>query len=83
VSQAWIFGSYIAGGFGPESDIDLMLVVETDEPFQIRAFAFEDLVDLGPRFDILVYTPDEFLRLTGDPSPGFWRSAAQTMRRIL
>jgi predicted nucleotidyltransferase len=41
VSQAWIFGSYIAGGFGPESDIDLMLVVETDEPFQIRAFALK------------------------------------------
>ena len=57
VTEAWIFGSYVSGAFGPDSDIDLMLVTATDAPFQARAFAFEDLLDLGPRFDILSTPP--------------------------
>ena len=82
VNEAWFFGSYVAGNFGPDSDIDLMLVVETEAPFHTRAFAFEDLLDIGPRMDILVYTPQEFARLTGDPSTGFWRNAVRAMRRL-
>lgn len=45
--------------------------------------AIEDLLDLGPRLDILVYTPEEFARLTADPSPGFWRNAVKAMRRVI
>lgn len=82
VREAWFFGSYVSGNFGPDSDIDLMLVAETEAPFHTRAFAFEDLLDIGPRMDILVYTPEEFSRLTADPSPGFWRNVVKTMRRL-
>lgn len=83
VKEAWVFGSYVSGNFGPDSDIDLMLVSETDAPFHTRAFAFDDLLDIGPRMDILVYTPEEFTRLAADPSPGFWRTAVKAMRRVL
>jgi predicted nucleotidyltransferase len=83
VMEAWLFGSYIAGFFGRESDIDLILVAETKAPFQLRAIDFLDLLDLVPRMDILVYTPEEFRSLVSDPSPGFWRSVVASMRRIL
>ncbi len=82
VSEAWLFGSYVSGEFGNDSDIDLILIAETDEPFQSRSFAFADLLDIGPRMDILVYTPDEFRSLVSDPSPGFWTSVASSLRRL-
>ena len=37
-------------------------------------------MDLGPRMDILVYTPDEFRFLISDPSPGFWTDLARSLR---
>jgi hypothetical protein len=45
--------------------------------------AENDLLDLFPGLDILVYTPREFEKLTSDPSPGFWKSAVAEMRQIL
>jgi hypothetical protein len=41
--------------------------------------------DFGRDFDmdLLVYAPQEFEKLTGDPSPGFWVSAVASMRRIM
>jgi predicted nucleotidyltransferase len=82
VLEAWLFGSYVSGGFGPDSDVDLMLVRETDEPFVQRPFAFADLLDIGPRLDILVYTPGEFATLVSDPSPGFWKNVVRSLRRF-
>jgi len=83
VVQAWIFGSYDTPAFDRDSDIDVFLVVETSKPFVERAFDFDELRDLVPDMDILVYTPEEFAKLTRDPSPGFWRSAVASMRRLL
>ncbi len=83
VVEAWIFGSYDSPAFGRDSDIDVFLVVETTKPFVERALDFGELRDLVPDMDILVYTPEEFRKLTGDPSPGFWRSAVASMRRMM
>ncbi|MCF7929634.1 MAG: nucleotidyltransferase domain-containing protein [Spirochaetales bacterium] len=83
VESAWIFGSLAAGDFSRTSDIDLILVTETEVPFVLRPSLFEDLIDRFPALDLLVYTPQEFTRLISDPSPGFWRSVTGTMERIL
>lgn len=82
VVSAWVFGSFATGTMTPDSDIDLMLVVETDVPFTRRAIAFEDLCDIHPALDLLVYTPAEFARLTGEPTIGFWQDVVKTMRRV-
>jgi predicted nucleotidyltransferase len=83
VSAAWIFGSFYTKNFGPFSDIDLILVYETDLPFVKRGMEFFDLRDWLPAIEPLVYTSGEFDKLTADPSVGFWQSVVQTMKKII
>ncbi len=83
VESAWLFGSLARGDYGPDSDIDLILVAETEVPFTRRPALFDDLYERFPALDALVYTPSEFKRLTEEPSPGFWRDVARDMRRIV
>jgi len=83
VESAWLFGSFGSPAFGPQSDIDLILITPTKTPFVRRGEAFFDLLDIGPRIDILVYTPEEFSKLTSKPSPGFWQSVVPTLRRVI
>ncbi len=82
VREAYLFGSFGTREFGPHSDIDVMLVVDTDLPFVERAAVFDDLRARVPSLEILVYTPEEFERLTTEPTAGFWRSVVPAMRRI-
>ena len=83
VREAWIFGSYGTSAFGRDSDVDLMLVVDTGKPFHERALDFADIMELAACMDLLVYTPEEFRKLTEDPSPGFWTDAVASMRRVM
>lgn len=83
VEAAWLFGSAAAGKLHKFSDVDLILVQDTSSPFLERPQAFFDLIDTLPSLEMLVYTPDEFNRLTLNPSPGFWRSVTDTMVKIL
>ena len=46
--EVWIFGSFARNGLGRDSDIDLLIVTDTDHPFIERPREFEDLYDLGP-----------------------------------
>lgn len=82
VREAWLFGSAARGDFRPDSDLDLALVMETKESFVRRAFQFEDLFDIYPRLDILVYTPAEFetLRKSGR---SFWRDFDAQAERLV
>ena len=83
VCGAWIFGSHATGSVGPDSDLDLIVVTPTDLPFTRRAGLFDDLFDLFPILDLLVYTPAEFQKLSADPSPGFWASVVARMECIV
>jgi predicted nucleotidyltransferase len=83
VTAAYLFGSLGTGRFGAWSDIDLMVVAAADLPFVERASAFDDLRDRVPSLQILVYTPEEFRRLTERPTVGFWQSVVSTLRRIV
>ncbi len=59
-----LFGSYCAGEIGEWSDLDLVIVKETDAPFLDRTR--QVLALLRPRVgvDVLVYTPREFEQLS-------------------
>ena len=58
-----LFGSYCAGRIGEWSDLDMVVVKETDASFLDRTR--QVLALLRPRvgLDVLVYTPAEFERL--------------------
>jgi predicted nucleotidyltransferase len=80
--EIYFFGSYATENFGPDSDIDLIIIARTDKAFVDRARDYEDLLDIVPSMDILVYTPEEFRDLTENPTPGFWQSATVSLRRL-
>ncbi|MFH2114935.1 MAG: nucleotidyltransferase domain-containing protein [Spirochaetota bacterium] len=83
VDQAWLFGSWGSKDFGRDSDVDLLLVVQTDKPFLERARDYFDVMDLALEMDLLVYTPEEFKSFTDEPSPGFWTSVVASMKRVV
>jgi predicted nucleotidyltransferase len=83
VIEAWIFGSLAHDTWTSSSDIDLIVVTNSNLPFIERPKLFLDLWDLTDRLDLLVYTPSEFKDLTTDPSPGFWRTVTKEMTRLL
>jgi len=60
-----LFGSLAQGNVGQWSDIDLVIVKDTDKPFLDRIK--EVLLLLRPLvgMDILVYTPEEFAEVSG------------------
>lgn len=63
VKRAVAFGSYARGVADAWSDLDLVIVMETDLPRLERVRLLDDLYDTLPvSLDILVYTPAEFER---------------------
>ncbi len=81
VDAAYVFGSYGTPAFKPGSDVDLILVMETELPFVERPRLFADLYQLYPVLDLLVYRADELERLLGEPV-GFWASVRDSMRPL-
>jgi uncharacterized protein len=61
-TRAVLFGSAARGEADQWSDLDPVVVAETDRPFFERFHDFEGLYDVWPRLDLLVYTPAEFAR---------------------
>ena len=83
VKAAFSYGSYAREEMRGDSDIDLIVVTETDLPYPVRGRLFDDLRSRVPSLEILVYTPEEFASLTEDPSPGFWTSVVKEMARVV
>src|SRR3954471_1376362 len=56
---AWIVGDVARGIVGPETELEIVLIQETEEPFQRRGEFWE--THLRPRVGTryLVYTPEE------------------------
>lgn len=82
VKEAYLFGSYAQNTLTAWSDLDLLIVAESQQPFVERPRQFFDLLDLGIPIDILVYTPEEFQQLRHSGS-GFWRSFQENHLKIL
>lgn len=83
VIEAYIFGSFNSDRFNRFSDIDLLIVCDTERPFVDRGFDFFDIQDIVPATDILVYTPDEFRDIMKEESTGFWSSVKGSMVKII
>ena len=83
VEATYIFGSYGTPEFGRDSDVDMFIVARTGNPFVERALDYADVMDLVPAMDLLVYTPEEFEKLTAEPTVGFWQSAVTSMRKVV
>lgn len=64
-----LFGSYVRNESDDLSDIDLVIVKETEEDFFARIRTVLDLLDMKSQIDVLVYTPAEFetMRRQGNP----------------
>ena len=74
VIRVGFFGSYARGDWGVGSDADLIVIVREDcRPFPARGSAF-DATALPVPADVLVYTEEEWRRLSLEP--GFGRRAA-------
>jgi predicted nucleotidyltransferase len=59
-----LFGSYCTGEIAEWSDLDLVIVKDTQAPFLDRTRQVLDLLKPRVGVDVLVYTPAEFERLS-------------------
>lgn len=82
VLEAYIFGSFATGNCTEWSDIDLVVVTLTDQPFLERPRQFDEIYELGIPIDLLVYTPEEFADLKGSGAP-FWKEFDRQNIRII
>jgi predicted nucleotidyltransferase len=64
-----LFGSAARGDADAESDLDLLVIKETREPFVARLESMADLCPAGVHADILVYTPDEIQMMLDEENP--------------
>jgi predicted nucleotidyltransferase len=65
--RAILFGSAARGDVHEGSDLDVLVVKRTDLPFVERPRELYALLAPGLAIDALVYTPQEFARLSADP----------------
>ena len=69
VLKAILFGSLAKGEASRRSDIDLILIVNSDKPFLKRYDDFEELFALFPYTDveIFLWTPEELEQIKNRP----------------
>jgi predicted nucleotidyltransferase len=69
VFKAVLFGSAVRDTETKRSDIDLMIVMETDKRFFDRYDAFDEIFELmrGTSVDLLIYTPQELENISHRP----------------
>jgi len=69
VEKALVFGSYSRQLETRKSDIDLMIIVDTEKRFFDRYDDFNDIYDQlrGAEIDMLIYTPDELEKISHRP----------------
>lgn len=67
---AYLIGSRARGTAHPTSDIDLIIVAESDRPVVERFKDYLAAIVASPvGVDLLVYTPEEFDRMVGEKRP--------------
>jgi len=67
--RAIVFGSVARGEADDASDLDLVIVADTQRPFLERHRDFAGLWDVWPRLDLLVYTPAELEQMQSEGNP--------------
>jgi uncharacterized protein len=66
IVKALVFGSYAADALGPKSDLDVIVIQESAMPQLTRTAELYVALykHLGMAIDLIVYTPEEFDRLS-------------------
>ena len=64
-----LFGSLARGDYHEASDIDLLVIKETDVPFLRRGLEVLEAVEARAQIEPFVYTPDEVDRMIADGNP--------------
>ena len=69
VFKAVLFGSAASDTETKKSDIDLMIIMETDKRFFDRYDAFDEIAEImrGSSVDLLIYTPQELENISHRP----------------
>lgn len=79
VDHIYLFGSVARGDFSTQSDIDLILIKETNIDFVCRSLEFVEILNIFPRIDIFVYTKEEFAKIQLD-RPKMWGNILKEMK---
>lgn len=80
--EAHLFGSFARGEAHEGSDIDLIIVTQTSAPFTERWREYEDLLDIYPAIDMLIYLPQEFEKQLSS-TVGFWADVKKDLVQIV
>ncbi len=75
VQKVILFGSYAAGRRDLLTDLDLIVVMDTDQDILLRTVGLVQKLQARVDLDLIVYTPDEFEQMRGS---GFLRHALET-----
>ncbi|MGQ9545815.1 MAG: nucleotidyltransferase domain-containing protein [Dehalococcoidia bacterium] len=67
VHKISLFGSYARGRTDLFTDLDVLVIMDTDKPFTERITEIYSLLALPVDADILCYTPQEFQRMKETP----------------
>lgn len=69
VQRALLFGSSARGTGTRHSDLDILIVLDSDQRFFDRYDSFDEIFDRLPNraIDLLIYTPDELERIRHRP----------------
>ena len=69
-TRAIVFGSYARGDFDRYSDLDMIVIADTEKTFFHRHDDFDAVFEVWPRaIDLLIYTPDEFAQMIREGNP--------------
>ncbi len=82
ITSCFLFGSSALKETTPWSDIDILIIAETEKPFIERPLDYQELFDLGVSLDIIVYTPGEFEKVKMSTS-GFGFEMQKKMIQVL
>ena len=81
IRAIYVHGSFAADRVGPHSDLDVVIVRETNASRWQRYGGLALGLDVPVAIDALIFTPDEFAQLTAR-FEFFGKTIAQTMRPI-
>ena len=89
VHEAYIFGSFWTSDFNTDSDLDILIVTNSDLEFHDRYKLFPELYEFFKNdnvdFDLIIYTKAEFKKLIDEEKTstvGFWSSFIKTSKKI-
>ncbi len=83
ISEAYFFGSFANSTYNNDSDIDLLIVANTDKIFTERNRDYAHLLNIYAPIDILVYTSEEFIKIQNDNENGFWKKFKENNLKII